>query len=304
MRNAFAESLTKLAASNKKIVLLSGDIGNRLFDKFKKKFPKRFYNCGVAEANMTGVASGLASMGFVPITYTITPFNTARCFENIKLDICYPKLPVIIVGTGSGLSYSTLGSSHHSMEDIAILRTLPNINVICPGDPIEVKLALIEAIKSKKPTYLRIGKKGEPIVHKRKPLLKIGRVNKIFSGKNIVIIGVGNVLQLAVDCRNILKKYSIDAEVASFHSIKPLDKYYLNKKINEKKLIVIIEEHGFTGGAASAVLEFANNKKKNVNILSISGPDRFLTAYGNQKNSRKRIGLDPNKIVKKILNSY
>ena len=124
-----------------------------------KNNPKRFYNCGVAESNMTGVASGLAASGYRPVTYTITPFNTLRCFEQIRLDICYPNLPVIIVGTGSGLSYASLGATHHSMEDISILRTLPNLQIICPGDKKEVKEALIKAYKSKKPTYIRIGKK-------------------------------------------------------------------------------------------------------------------------------------------------
>ena len=108
------------------------------------------------------------SNGLRPITYTITPFNTARCFEQIRLDICYPNLPVIIVGTGSGLSYASLGATHHSMEDISILKTLPNLQILCPGDPIEVRLALIEAYKSKKPTYIRLGKKGEPIIFKKK----------------------------------------------------------------------------------------------------------------------------------------
>ena len=126
---------------------------------------------------MTGVASGLASSGLRPITYTITPFNTARCFEQIRLDVCYPNLPVIIVGTGAGLSYATLGATHHSMEDIAILRTLPNLQILCPGDPIEVREAIIKAYESSLPTYIRLGKKGEPNIHKSKPDFKIGEFN-------------------------------------------------------------------------------------------------------------------------------
>ena len=122
MRNAFAKAITNLAQKNKKIVLLSGDIGNKLFINYRKLQPKRFFNCGIAEASMTGVASGLAASGFQPVTYTITPFNTVRCLEQIRLDICYPNLPVIIVGTGAGLSYANLGATHHSMEDIAVLR--------------------------------------------------------------------------------------------------------------------------------------------------------------------------------------
>lgn len=159
MRNTFAAEITKLANKNKKIVLLSGDIGNRLFDRFKKINSDRFYNCGIAEATMTGIASGLATTGLLPITYTITPFNTMRCLEQIKLDVCYPNLPIIIVGTGAGLSYASLGSTHHSLEDISILRSLPNISILCPSDPNEVKILLRDALKFKGPVYLRLGKK-------------------------------------------------------------------------------------------------------------------------------------------------
>ncbi|MDA7732129.1 hypothetical protein N8842_01680 [Candidatus Pelagibacter sp.] len=175
MRNEFAKIITELSVVKKDIVLLAGDIGNRLFDNFKKNNPERFYNCGVAEANMTGVASGLASCGFKPVTYTITPFNTARCFEQIRLDICYPNLPIIIVGTGSGLSYASLGATHHSMEDISILKTLPNLQIICPADKKEVREAFIKAYESNKPTYIRLGKKGEPLIHKKKPNFQIGK---------------------------------------------------------------------------------------------------------------------------------
>ena len=129
MRNAFAKVITKLASKNKKIILLSGDIGNRLFDDYKKKFSKRFYNCGVAESLMTGLAAGLASSGSIAITYTIATFNTLRCLEQIKLDVAYQKLPVIIVGTGSGLSYSSLGATHHSLDDYSILKCIPNLSI-------------------------------------------------------------------------------------------------------------------------------------------------------------------------------
>ena len=161
MRNAFAQIVTELAAENHKLVLLAGDIGNRLFDSFKEKFPDRFYNCGVAEAGMTGIASGLASCGLQPITYTITPFNTLRCMEQIRLDICYLNLPVIVVGTGSGLSYAGLGATHHSMEDVGALRMLPNMHVVCPADPMEVKSLVKAALELCRPTYIRLGKKAQ-----------------------------------------------------------------------------------------------------------------------------------------------
>ncbi|MDP7196357.1 MAG: transketolase, partial [SAR202 cluster bacterium] len=213
MRNAFAESVFKLAKKEKDLILLAGDIGNRLFDNFKLKFKNRFYNCGVAEANMTGIASGLASAGLKPITYTITPFNTLKCLEQIKLDICYPNLPVIIVGTGSGLSYSKLGSSHHSMEDISVLKSLPNIQIICPGDKIEVPLALEHAYKSNKPTYIRLGKKGEPVVHNKIPKFRIGKGIKISNGSDVSLISIGNMLPICLNAKKILENKKLSVEL-------------------------------------------------------------------------------------------
>ena len=161
MRNAFVEEITRVSKKDKKIVILAGDIGYKLYDNFKLKFPDRFYNCGVAEANMTTVAAGLALKGFKPITYTIATFNVYKTVEQIKVDIAYPNLPVIIVGVGAGLSYSGLGSTHHATEDIGVLRSIPNLNIVVPADANELKSLLKEIIKSKKPTYLRIGKTGE-----------------------------------------------------------------------------------------------------------------------------------------------
>ena len=161
MRNAFVKEITNIAQKNKKIVLLAGDIGYKLFDDFQRKYPQRFYNCGVAEANMTTVAAGLALKGFIPITYTIATFNVYKTVEQIKIDICYPNLGVIIVGVGSGLSYAGLGATHHAVEDIGILRSIPNLSIVSPADSLELKPLLYDIIKRKKPTYFRIGKKGE-----------------------------------------------------------------------------------------------------------------------------------------------
>lgn len=302
MRNEFAKIITELSIVKKDIVLLAGDIGNRLFDNFKKNNPERFYNCGVAEANMTGVASGLASSGFKPVTYTITPFNTARCFEQIRLDICYPNLPVIIVGTGSGLSYASLGATHHSMEDISILKTLPNLQIICPADKKEVREAFIKAYESNKPTYIRLGKKGEPLIHKKKPNFQIGKSIFLKKGNDVALLGVGNALSIAAKCEEELFKKKIKCDLVSFHTPKPLDKKLLNNLFKSNKLIAIIEEHGLIGGVGSSVLEWANeNKLDTKNVLRFGGPDKFLTGCGNQTEARKFIGLTSNKICDRIL---
>src|SRR5262249_37748072 len=155
MRSAFADEVTKIAIEDERVVLLSGDIGNNLFDRFKVANNGRFFNCGVAEANMIGVAAGLALNGLRPIVYTITPFTTTRCLEQIRDDVCYHAVPVIIVGTGAGLSYAELGPTHHSCEDIAILRSLPGMTVLCPCDSVEVRLMLRESLKQDGPIYMR-----------------------------------------------------------------------------------------------------------------------------------------------------
>jgi transketolase len=302
MRNAFANAVTELCDIYPELVMLVGDIGNRLFDKFKEKHPSRFYNCGVAEANMTGVASGLAASGLLPITYTITPFNTVRCLEQIRLDICYPNLPVIVVGTGSGLSYAGLGATHHSMEDIAILRTLPNMHVVCPADPVEVRLAVKDALRLKRPTYIRLGKKGEPVIHQQDPNFEIGRGIVIREGTDVAILGVGNMLATALETAEQLQKQGVSAKVISLHTVKPLDDSLLDQLFVKHKLVVLLEEHGLIGGAGSAVLEWGNASCADLSkLVCIGGPDSFLSACGDQEEARLLLGLTPERIRQKIL---
>lgn len=302
MRNVFANAVTELGDVYPELVMLVGDIGNRLFDKFKEKHPSRFYNCGVAEANMTGVASGLAASGLRPVTYTITPFNTVRCLEQIRLDICYPDLPVIVVGTGAGLSYAGLGATHHSMEDIAILRALPNMHVVCPADPVEVRLAVKNALELGRPTYIRLGKKGEPVIHETEPDFKIGRGITLRDGSDVAILGVGNMVSVALQCAEQLQSAGVSVQVVSFHTIKPLDESLLATVFSEQKLVVVLEEHGLIGGAGSAVLEWGSAKRVDLSkLICIGGPNRFLIACGNQKEARTMLGLAPEQISQQIL---
>jgi transketolase len=302
MRNVFAKTVTQLADKNPNLVLLAGDIGNRLFDNFKEKHNNRFYNCGVAEAGMTGVAAGLASCGLQPITYTITPFNTLRCIEQIRDDVCYPDLPVIIVGTGSGLSYSNLGVTHHSMEDIGTMRMLPNMHVVCPADPVEVQLAVVDALRLKRPTYIRLGKKGEPVVHTEAPPFKIGEGITVRQGNDIVLLSVGNMLPVAMQCAELIAETGALIRVVSLHTVKPLDEPLLEELFSDYRIIVVLEEHAVTGGAGSAVLEWGCFKQQDLNkVRCFGGPDRFLTACGNQQQARDQIGLNAEAIAHELL---
>ena len=297
MRNAFAEEMTRLTTTDKRVVVLSGDIGNKLFDKLKTVDEKRFYNCGIAEANMMGVAAGMAMSGLRPFVYTITPFTTTRCFEQIRVDVCYHHAPVVIVGTGSGLSYSELGPTHHSLEDIAILRTLPGMRVLAPCDASELRQALHEVLKDDSPTYIRIGKKGEADIHTTLPKLKLGKVLIIRPGTEVALLCAGNMMADTLKAADLLAAAGVFAEVVSFHTVKPLDTDYLQLAASRFRLLVTVEEHSRIGGFGSAVAEWRMALVRNVSQLAFGTDDVFMHEVGSQAYARKKYGLTADNIA-------
>lgn len=301
MRNAFADELTQLAGQDSRVVLLSGDIGNRLFDSFKKIDAARFYNCGIAEANMMGVAAGMALSGLRPVVYTITPFTTTRCFEQIRVDACYHQAPVIIVGTGAGLSYAELGPTHHSLEDLAILRTLPGMHVLAPCDANELRAALRAALQANGPVYIRIGKKGEPAVFDEVPPLQIGKVTVVRPGCHVGLLCAGTLMQETLAAAELLEKQGISAEVVSVHTVKPLDEAYLESASHRFSLIATIEEHGLIGGLGGAVAEWRAASNASLAQCAFGTPDRFMHEVGSQEYARRQYGLTAENIAMRIL---
>jgi len=298
MRDAFADEVTKLGREDERLVLLSGDIGNRMFDRFKEYAPSRFFNCGVAEANMMSVASGMALCGLRPIIYTITPFTTTRCLEQIRIDACYHRAPVVIVGTGAGLSYAELGPTHHSLEDLALLRSLPEMTVLAPCDQVELRLALRAALKLDGPAYMRIGKKGEPVVHEHRPAFQIGKAITIRSGSDICLISTGNLMPIALQAADLLAKAGLSARVESFHTIKPLDTEMLSELFRQFPLIVTIEEHSRLGGLGGSIAEWHSQQLGvNGHMLIIATEDCFMHEVGTQAYARQKFGLTPSSIA-------
>lgn len=300
MRNAFADELTAIARENPAVVLLSGDIGNKLFDPLKSVDARRFYNCGVAEANMMGVASGLALSGLRPVVYTITPFTTTRCFEQIRVDACYHSAPVVIVGTGSGLSYADLGPTHHSLEDMAILRTLPGMRVLAPCDSTELRLGLRAALKEDGPVYMRIGKKGEAAVHSGTPDFQIGRAIVVQPGSKVCLIAAGTIMTEVLQAAARLRALGIAPEVVSFHTVKPLDRAYLAEACSRFDLIVTVEEHGLIGGLSGAVAEWRASRRDAPPQIAIGAADEFMHEVGTQEYARRRYGLTADDIVSAV----
>lgn len=305
MRNAFADEITKIAQQREDVVLLSGDIGNRLFDKFKDVAPGRFFNCGVAEANMVGVAAGMAASGFRPVCYTIASFITYRVIEQIRLDLGYHHQKVILVGTGSGLSYASLGSTHHSVEDMGMLRLIPGLAVLAPGDEKELRPALRAALDYPGPVYIRIGKKGEPVVHEREPKVTIGKAVRLREGTDAWILTLGNTLPLAVDAAEKLAGNGVSCGVASMGSLKPLDIKLLAEVFGSARVVATLEEHSVLGGLGTAVSEWfaANADAAKAKLVSFGTPDEFLHETTHQPSARAWAGLAAENITKGITQS-
>lgn len=298
MRNAFAKEVTKLASADPRVVLLSGDIGNRLFDDYKAHHPQRFLNCGVAEANMIGVAAGMAMSGLRPIAYTIAPFITVRCMEQIRVDVCYHEAPVIIVGVGAGLSYASLGGTHHACEDVAMLRTLPGMQVVCPADSHETRAALRAALVSDRPVYLRMGKKGEPDIHSAAPALTIGKGIVLREGRDVCLLGTGTIMPVVIDAAARLEAAGVSTTVVSYHTVKPLDEELLAAACQQHSLVVTVEEHSIIGGLGGAVAEWlADRDPVHARLLRIGVPDRFVHGAVEQEEAREHIGLTAESIA-------
>ena len=305
MRNAFADEMVKLARNNSELILLSGDIGNKLFDEFKELGENRFINCGIAESNMMSVASGLALSGLRPVIYTIAPFTTTRCYEQIRVGVSYHRAPVTIIGTGSGLSYAELGATHHSLEDLAIMRALPDFLVLAPCDEIELRILLAEVFKQRKPAYIRIGKKSETIYNKDITTIKIGKPVKLRDGEDGCIIAAGTIMSESMRAAEILQEEGISISVVSNHTIKPLDEQYLFSLFIKYQYVFVIEEHGKIGGLGSAISEWLASQNGNLGrLISIGTDDSFMHVIGSQNFARRYYGIDSEKIATTIRNTY
>lgn len=294
MRNTFAKVMTELAKEREDLCLLSGDIGNRMFDKYKEVAPTQFLNCGIAEANMMSMAAGMGLCGLHPVVYTITPFTTIRCLEQIRIGVGYHESPVTIVGTGSGLSYSELGATHHSLEDIGLIKSIPGIQICTPCDSIELETHLREAISLSIPTYIRIGKKGEKDIVNRSETMNIGKANIIKEGKDIMIICAGPIITEAIEAVKSLNEKEKDPGISSIGTVRPLDDEYLRDLLKKGyKKWITLEEHYESGGLGSSILEWLNNENiTTVKIKRIGVKKKYIHNLGNQEYTRGQEEID------------
>lgn len=303
MRTAFINKLTEMALYNENIYLLTGDMGFSVFEKFAKKFPNRFYNVGIAESSMISIAAGLAMNRKKVYVYSIIPFVTMRCFEQIRVDLCYQNLNVILVGVGGGLSYGPSGATHHAIEDISIMRSLPNMKVICPGDPFETENAVEQALDLDGPCFIRLNKNKEPRLYDENKIeFKIGKAIKIYSGNQISIITTGNMLEQSINISKKLQKFGFSINLYSMHTVKPIDKEAIFECMKSSQYIFTIEEHSIIGGLGSAVSEvIAQNIDRKIHFKSFGIPDTYAECAGSRDYFRKKYEIDEDSILKYII---
>lgn len=303
MRIAFVNTLLELAKKDKNIMLITADLGFSVYEKYIEDLPKQYLNAGIAEQNMTGMAAGMAMEGRKPIIYSIVPFTTMRNFEQIRNDICYQNLNVKIVGVGAGFSYGPYGHTHHGLEDIGILRTLPNIVILTPGDPLEVALATKAMMEYNGPVYLRLGKAGEPVLHKTTPKFEIGKGLILQNGTDVTIVASSTLLYRAYEVTQVLESKKVSVRLISMPTIKPFDEQIILESTKKTKALFSIEEHSIIGGLGSATAEVLAENQVNIPFKRIGVPDRFTKVIGMQEYMRNANGLTTPQIVEKIMDN-
>jgi len=301
MRGAFFRTLMTLAEKDDRVNLIVGDLGFGVVEEFAQRFPERFLNAGVAEQNMTSLAVGMALSGKVVFTYSIANFPILRCLEQVRNDVCYHNANVKIVAVGGGLSYGSLGSTHHATEDLAIMRSLPRMVVVAPGDPAEAEAATQAVAAHPGPCYLRLGRAGESSVHCGEIDFRLGKAIQVRDGKDLTLISTGGLLGTAVQVADSLHRAGLQTRLLSMHTVKPLDADAVLVAAHETGAIFTLEEHSVIGGLGGAVAELlAESSEVQVPFKRFGLPSAFMSIAGAQTYLLAQHGLSADSIASAI----
>ena len=299
MNSAYIGKLMELAERDERVIHLLADSGTGYDEMFRRNFPDRIYNFGIAEENMVAAAAGMAAAGKIPCVFTAGAFLAYRSMEFIRDDVCFQNLNVKIVGMGSGLSWSSLGPTHHTTEDIAVLRSIPNLMILSPATPKQVAECVEKAYEHNGPVYIRIGMNHEREFYD-------GDTNAttepdvLFDGKDAVIYVTGSILEEVYECCEKLKSQGIDVKLVNVTTLKPFDERFFLKDAASFDTVITVEEHNIHGGLAGILAEIAVFNKAGVKIVPIGTEDSFAAGYGDIKGVRKANGLDADSIYEKI----
>ena len=302
MRKECLDSVFRLAKKNEKIIFIGSDLGAGVLNEFKKKIPERFFMEGISEQHIIGMAAGMAKEGFIPYVNTIATFITRRCFEQIAIDLCLHNLPVRLIGNGGGVVYAPLGPTHQAIEDIAIMRSLPNMSVFAVSDKVEMKKLMDASVNWPYPMYIRLGRGGDEIISKKQKF-QIGKNITYFKPKKITIVSTGVTTQECIKVVKSLKKRGIECGLIHVHTIKPFDKKKFVKDISQSKYVFTVEEHLSNGGLGGIVSEVVSENEFNINkqIIRIGIEDKFVNRYGSQQELFSYLKINAKNIEKTIL---
>jgi len=303
MRNRFADTFYELGKADQRLAIVVADISPAgSIAKFRSEFPDRFVNTGVAEQIMIGMAAGMAQRGLRPFAYTIATFALYRPFEFVRDDLCYQNLPVTVVGIGGGVTYSTLGATHHAQEDVSIARAVPNLSVIAPCDPLETEsVTRWCALQERGPVYLRLGKAGEPNFTQAAPSWVFGKLRRIRDGADVCILTYGPIVKRAYAVAEALETAGRSTAIVSVHTLKPLDREGIVEILKQFSTVVVIEECAPSGGLAMQVKAIAFDVHAPTRIHSFTLRDEFIHCYGTHDDILDAHGLGVAEMTGKIL---
>jgi len=306
MRKTSSQYIYELAKLDDRIIFIGSDLGVGAMSDYKKEMPERFFMDGISEQHIIGFAAGLASEGFIPFVNTICTFLTRRCYEQIVINLCLDNLPVILMGNGGGLVYAPLGPTHMAIEDIAILRAIPNMTVIAPCDPLETKKLMAKALGWGKPIYFKIGPSGAPTITSETTSVSIGQPVIMKEPDEILIVSTGYLTQSALKAVQVLERTGIHVGLLHAHTLKPFNRKVLLEFARKVKAILTLEENVGAGGLGSLVLEILSDENiyPMPRIKRMSLPDQFPDGYGDQEYLLQKYNLTEESTileVKKIL---
>ncbi len=305
MRNTFVKTLFDIAKNDKNVYIITGDLGFGVLKPFFEDLPDQIINAGISEQNMTSVAAGLALQGKTVFTYSIGNFPTLRCIEQIRNDCAYHDANVKVVCVGGGFVYGSLGMSHHATEDIAVMRSLPNVTVFAPGDLVEAEEVTKTAYKTPGTCYIRLGRGGEKRIHDKIDGFTLGKAVEIQKGEKVAVLSSGAIFDEVKDALSELSESSIVPSVYTFPTVKPIDKDAIVKLATTHETIITVEEHNLSGGFGSAVAEvLAELGGMKAKLVRIGLEDKYSCIVGSQKYLRKEYSIDSQTIIKKVKENW
>ncbi len=304
MRNTYLKELYAIAKADRNVLSLVSDNGMIVYDDFRRDMPDQYLNFGISEGHMVTAAAGMASCGKIPFAYTIGSFLAYRSYEFIRLDVCLQKLNVKIVGIGAGVTYGYLGPTHHTTEDIAILRCIPNLILLSPATPRETKQLVRYAYETNGPVYIRLGNNLPSELYSPEQEIIPGKISILKEGTDIALFATGEILYQAMEAAKRLEQQGIHAAVISVHTLKPFDVEATLKIARNYPVLCSIEEHSITGGLGSIISEVLTTFALGNKLIRIGLEDCFATGYGSQRQVLSANHLDATGIYQKIVQAY